>query len=125
MFKIPFMIKNMLKRRKESGTYLATDSSDVHCQLPGRCRSLSFFLTFFLSFYLSRFSFYIKIPFSGHSKVIDLVQVTGLKGFVDLTKKIPPGLCLLVHCSPQAKPYKRCIVFYKKVGKRKKIFCLF
>ena len=82
------------KRRKESGTYLATDSrqcwrvqmtmkndegrsagwklhfiyhfsssvlsSDVYGQYPGRCRSLSFFLTHFLSFHLSRFSFYIN-----------------------------------------------------------------
>ena len=34
--------------------------SDVYCQYPDRCRSLSFFLTYFLSFYLSRFSFYIN-----------------------------------------------------------------
>ena len=36
------------------------DSSDVYSQLPGRRRSLSFFLTYFLSFYLSRFYFYFN-----------------------------------------------------------------
>ena len=30
-----------------------------------------------------------KIPFSSNTKVIDLVQVTGLRDFVDITKKIP------------------------------------
>ena len=42
------LIKSMLKRRKESNTYLAADSAysgDVFCQQPGRCRSLTFFLT--------------------------------------------------------------------------------
>ena len=36
------------------------DFSDVYRQLPGRRRSLSFFLTSFLSYYLSRLSFYIN-----------------------------------------------------------------
>ena len=36
-------------------------SSDVYGKYPGKCRSISFFLTYFLSFYLSRFSFYINI----------------------------------------------------------------
>ena len=42
----------------------------------------------------------IKIPFSGNSKVIDLVLVTGLQGFIDITKKFQTGLCLLVPFTP-------------------------
>ena len=62
-----------------------------------------------------------KIPFSSNIKFIDLVQVFDLQGFIDFTKKIPNRI--MAASSPQAKPYKRCIVFYKRVEKRKQIFC--
>jgi hypothetical protein len=41
-----------------------------------------------------------KIPFSGNSKVIDLVQVTGLQRLVDFTNHIPNRIMSPVHSRP-------------------------
>ena len=66
-----------------------------------------------------------KILFSCNSKVIDLVQVIGLQELEDFAKYIPKRIMsatLLkgsLPSSSQAKPYKRCIVFYKWMGQRK------
>ena len=67
-----------------------------------------------------------KIPFSGNPEVTDLVQVRGLERLEDFPKHIPKRIMsatLLKESSlhPQVKPNKRCIVFYKRMGKRKNL----
>ena len=59
-----------------------------------------------------------KIPFSGNTKDIDLVQVTGLQGFIDFTKKnanrimFTPGQTIQkMHCIvPEGKKKKANIL---------------
>ena len=64
-----------------------------------------------------------KIPFSGNSKVIDLLQVT---------KYTQAGRHSKTHSkferapsSQQAKPYKTCIVLYKWMGKKIAVLLVF
>ena len=107
------MIKNILIRRKESETYLATVrkhrwslqvamKEDKMCSFqpalwpssaeeskPGRCRCLSFLLIYFLSFYLSRFSFYIDILYRNVTHLDLCMDKVGLGNHPSLSWVFP------------------------------------
>ena len=118
------MIRNVLKRRRECGTYLTTarrhlrrlkmqkrDESyvihlssaslvcNVYGQQPGRCRTLSSFLIHFLSLYLSRFSFYfnsnIIVLYISISKFLGRSPITAFQMLIFLLYF--PGKCFLIY----------------------------
>jgi hypothetical protein len=95
------MIKNMLKRRKESGAYLATDGSDVYSQLPGRHHSLSFFLTYFLSNSIARTIREINYRyFSTNIKLIYYILVYFRKSEIHFKPSDKGGIYMYILFNP-------------------------